>query len=143
MAEETCKIHVGVTRRAVRRYRVATCLLIAGLLTACSDGEEVRITTCSSVAAGMNVGADAIDVLSTSVESETGLTRITFQVDRSGLLGRVQWIECQFDELKFPQLVPELIAVDTSDGPLGDGRLFILKRWWLNDDPDSWQRDES
>ena len=123
--------------------RAAAALLGLALLGACSSGDEVRITTCTSVVAAINVDAHEIEILSTTVDSDSGAARISYRAQREGLPNRLQWVECHFGEIEFPQLVAELIAVDTSDGPLGKGRLFVLKRWWLNDDPETWQSGDT
>jgi branched-chain amino acid transport system permease protein len=130
-----------VRRRAIKGIALATAAL--GLLAACTDTETVRADICTTVISGIHVGADELDILTTVPDDSSNTVRLTYRLRVEGRSTRVRWVECLFEGPNFPEMVPDLVAVNTSNGPLGDGRLFVLKRWWLLEDPASWQVDES
>lgn len=98
---------------------------------------------CQSVVGYLQLGADAVDFVSSEANRNDNTVRVKYRVRMRGRPGRVQWVRCRFDQGGFQSREPNLVAVETSNGPLGDGRLFVLKRWWLNEGFAAWQRDES
>jgi branched-chain amino acid transport system permease protein len=129
----------GWTHRLPLRLPAVAAFLALG---ACANTEPHRIETCTRVVNGIHVGADAIDIVSTAVDPRTDDVRVNYRI-RSGAqaTGRVQWVVCHFEEPELGDPEPDLVSVDTSEGPLGDGRLFVLKRWWLHQEVAAWHID--
>jgi hypothetical protein len=141
---------VDGTRTAPRRglfAMIGRCCpgLAAGLLlSACADTQPHRMETCTNVVNGINVGAEALHIVSTVDDPRTDDIRVTYRIRSGGRpSGRTKWVVCHFEKSELGDPKPDLVSVDTQDGPLGDGRLFVLKRWWLHYSLAAWQSDEA
>ncbi len=129
--------------RPLSRWRIAGTLLLllavlisAGVLFApVEDVEDQRAQMCRAIVPALHLNLPPVDVSSASMKHEGDSVHITYRLKAAGRDGRLRWVRCRFEEHPWPDDFPELDAVETDTGSLGDGRLFVLKRWWL-DEPD-------
>jgi len=115
----------------------AISLFVAG----CFGDTERWVEICSGVVDGIHLGAASITTLSENLEGRDGAVRISYQVREADDMRRVGWVRCIFEDAGYGG-DPVLVRVVTPTGDLGEGRLYVLKRWWLNDEDATWRRDE-
>lgn len=119
--------------------------LIAGGCGLVADGEEARI--CRQIIAGLEDGADRIDVVSVRRASRTATPRqgpgegveVDYRLGaRDAATGRLRTIGCFFDPSRADLKPAErIVAIETRGGPLSASRIYMLKRFWLDTIPGS------
>jgi branched-subunit amino acid ABC-type transport system permease component len=119
------------TRRALPLVAVAA--VLAPLLAGCGtsiDGEQLRL--CRSVIPALNPdGTDVREMrYGPSAPGQEGV-RIDYVARPPGEASHVRYLACGFAGRTFSADRLDLVAVETDSGPLGDARLYYLKRYWL------------
>lgn len=119
------------TRRALPLVVVAAAL--APLLAGCGnaiDGEQLRL--CRSIIPALNPDDTQLREMrfGPSALGQEGV-RIDYVARPPGEASRVRYLVCGFAGRAFSADRLDLMAVDTDSGPLGDARLYYLKRFWL------------
>ena len=87
---------------------------------------------CSSIVPALQLSQVDVNIISTEVENDGATVRVFYHLDASGRTGRRRWMICTFDLTAGFYGEPQLQAVETDTGKLGEGRLFVIKRWWLD-----------
>jgi branched-chain amino acid transport system permease protein len=113
--------------------RVLPLAAIAVLLAGCGnrvDGEQLRL--CRDVIPALNPdGTDIREMrYGPSALGQEGV-RIDYVARAPGEASRVRYVVCGFAGRTFSADRLDLTAVETDSGPLGDARLYYLKRFWL------------
>jgi branched-chain amino acid transport system permease protein len=113
--------------------RLLPLVLIAPLLAGCSeriDDEQLRL--CRDVIPAINPDGTEIRELryGPSALAEPGV-RIDYVARAPGEASSVRHLSCGFAGRTFSADRLDLVAVETESGPLGDARLYYLKRFWL------------
>jgi branched-chain amino acid transport system permease protein len=115
--------------------RMAPSLAVAvGLACACAgcavvDADRARV--CRSIVPALNASDAVLEIVSTTALPRADGVRIAYRVQTgAGPLNR--FVECRFAAGGHASLDREgLIGVATEAGPLGEVRLHMLKRFWL------------
>jgi branched-chain amino acid transport system permease protein len=120
------------TRRAFPQVLIAL-VLLAPLLAGCGhsiDGEQLRL--CRDVIPALNSEGTDIRELryGPSALGQQGV-RIDYAARVPGEASSVRYVECGFAGRTLSADRLNLVAVETDRGPLGDARLYYLKRFWL------------
>jgi branched-chain amino acid transport system permease protein len=113
--------------------RALAVVLMAPLLAGCGtaiDGEQLRL--CRDVIPAVNPAGTEIRELR---YGPTALGREGVHIDyvarAPGTASAVRYLACGFAGRTFSADRLDLVAVETDSGPLGDARLYYLKRFWL------------
>jgi branched-chain amino acid transport system permease protein len=113
----------GAAAVAILAFAVAGCASVV-------DSGQARI--CRAILPALNAPNAVIDIARvTALRSDDGV-RIAYRARTPSGLTRDRLLECRYAAAGYAS--PErrgLIAVTTEDGPIGDLRLQILKRFWL------------
>jgi branched-chain amino acid transport system permease protein len=117
--------------------RALALVLVAPLLAGCGeriDDEQLRL--CRDVIAALNPDGTELRELRYA-PSALGLAgvRIDYVARPPGEASRVRYVACGFAGKTFSAERLDLVAVETDSGPLGDARLYYLKRFWLGSSP--------
>lgn len=122
-----------VARKSGRRAGLLAVLLAA--LTACTPGIDAgQARLCRAVIPALNVEGSAIELVRTAPLAGQQGVRVDYRV-HSPAGQRSRFLECRFAGAR--EAGPEqagLAGVTTEDGPIGDLRLYVLKRFWLGPD---------
>lgn len=86
---------------------------------------------CRSIVPALHVVQAPVTYISTEVEDEGATIRVFYRLETNGRTGRRRWMICSFDLTAGLYGEPQLEAVETDIGRLGEGRLFVIRRWWL------------
>lgn len=86
---------------------------------------------CRSIVPALHVVQLPVKYISTEVEDEGATIRVFYRLEASGRNGRRRWMMCSFNLASGPYGEPQLEGVETDIGRLGEGRLFVIRRWWL------------
>lgn len=129
--------------RAFPRWRIAGALLLclavlaaAAVLFAPTDGgQDRRAMSCRAIVPALHLAQAPVEVSSAELEDDGQTVQITYRLKATGREGRLRWVRCTFEKHPVPDDFPVLHTVETDNGMLGEGRLFVLKRWWL-EEPD-------
>ena len=113
--------------------RACTAALAAILLTACERPADKRSSLCARVVPALHANHPAADILTVEHEPPRRAVHITYRLKQSIDGGRLHWIKCSFSSDDEVTGWPMLIAVDTDQGSIGEGRLFVIRRWWFDD----------
>jgi hypothetical protein len=113
--------------------RALVLVLIAPLLAACGsaiDGEQLRL--CRDVIPAVNPEGTEFRELQygPAALGQQGV-RIDYAARAPGGAGAARYLACGFAGRTFSADRLDLVAVETDSGPLGDARLYYLKRFWL------------
>ncbi len=95
------------------------------------DTMERAAELCRSIVPALHVVKDPVSYISTEVEDEGATIRVFYRLETNGRNGRRRWMICSFDLTAGVYGDPQLEAVETDIGRLGEGRLFVIRRWWL------------
>jgi branched-subunit amino acid ABC-type transport system permease component len=128
---------------APRQMRWALLIVIGAaivpLLAGCGssvDGEQLRL--CRNVIPAINPDGTQLRemrygpsaLVQEGVRAQEGV-RIDYVAQAPGEASRMHYVTCGFAGRTFSADRLELVAVETDSGPLGDARLYYLKRFWL------------
>jgi len=113
--------------------RASTVAIAAVLLTACEQPADKRSSLCARVVPALHTNHPAADILTIEHEPPRRAVHITYRLKQSIDGGRLHWIKCSFSPDDEVTGWPVLIAVDTDQGSIGEGRLFVIRRWWFDD----------
>jgi branched-chain amino acid transport system permease protein len=112
--------------------RLVVCAAGLGALAGCAGALDVgQARLCRAVVPALNVPGALIEGVRTAALAGGDGVRVDYRVS-AGAAPRGRFVECRF--ARGSQASPErasLIAVRTEDGPVGDLRLYVLKRFWL------------
>jgi branched-chain amino acid transport system permease protein len=113
--------------------RALALVLIAPLLAGCGnpiDGEQLRL--CREVIPALNPDGTEIRELryGPAALGRQGV-RIDYVARARGEASSVRYLACGFAGRTFSADRLDLVALETDSGPLGDARLYYLKRFWL------------
>lgn len=109
---------------------IATALACAVAGCAAVDAGQAR--TCRSLLPALNPSETAIDIVRTLPVTAGDGVRIEYRARAPAGPARARHVECRF--LPAGHASPErgsLVGVSTEAGPLGEVRLHLLKRFWL------------
>src|SRR5260221_4683847 len=112
--------------------RVLPVLLLAPLLAGCADpvdSEQLRL--CRQVIPAVNAEGTEISELRHGLLLGQPGVRIDYAARAPGQASSSRYLECVFAGRTFSADRLGLVAVQTDSGPLGDARLYYLKRFWL------------
>jgi len=113
--------------------RALPLVLIAPLLAGCGspiDGEQLRL--CREVIPALNPdGTELREMRYGPSTLGPGGVRIDYVARAPGEASRVRYVACGFAGRTFSADRLDLVAVETDSGPLGEARLYYLKRFWL------------
>jgi branched-chain amino acid transport system permease protein len=113
--------------------RALPLILIAPLLAGCGnpiDGEQLRL--CREVIPAINPQGTEIRELRYAPSGQGRIAvRIDYVARAPGEASSVRYLDCTFAGRTFSADRLNLVAVETDSGPLGDARLYYLKRFWL------------
>lgn len=112
------------------------CLLISFCLAGCGsvlDADQARL--CRAVAPALHAeGAEIRESQLSPLTSQPNTLRLSYSVREDGRGFIPHWLVCSFaGQTGLARF--DLVAVETERGPFSDIKLFILKRWWLEDAP--------
>jgi branched-chain amino acid transport system permease protein len=117
-------------------HRFLRIALLAGpLLAGCGaplDNEQLRL--CRRVLPALN--PDSTEIRETRASAATQARqsiRIEYTAREPGAEARLRFIVCGFGGGTFDPDRRDLVALETDEGPLSEGRLLYLKRFWLAD----------
>jgi len=130
------------SRRPRQIRRAFPLVLVAPLLAGCGnsiDGEQLRL--CRDVIPAVNPDGTDIRELrfGPSARAQPGV-RIDYAARAPGAASAVRYVDCGFAGRTFSAGRLDLVAVETDSGPLGDARLYYLKRFWLGSGADAGER---
>jgi branched-chain amino acid transport system permease protein len=113
--------------------RALPVILLAPLLGNCGnpiDSEQLRV--CRDVIPAVNPAGTEIRQMryGPSALGQQGV-RIDYVARVPGEASSVRYVACGFAGRTFSADRLDLVAVQTDSGPLGEGRLYYLKRFWL------------
>lgn len=114
---------------------LAVLISAAVLLAPRHRGEDQRTEICRAIVPALHLSQPQVDVSSAETEDDGQTVQITYRLKATGRDGRLRWVRCTFEQHPAPDDFPVLDGVETDKGMLGEGRLFVLKRWWL-EEPD-------
>lgn len=113
--------------------RPAAAAVLACLLAGCAMGIDAgQARTCRSILPALNPADAAFEIVRTaSIGAGVGV-RIDYRVRVAGAPSRTRFVECRFSagSLASPDR-GALVGVTTDSGRLGELRLQLLKRFWL------------
>lgn len=112
--------------------RLVPAVALACAVAGCAAVDAGQARTCRSILPALNPSASAIDITRTLQLSAGDGVRIEYRVRAAAVPVRARHVECQF--LSASHASPErgsLLGVSTETGPLGEVRLHLLKRFWL------------
>ncbi len=95
------------------------------------DTMERSAELCRTIVPALHVAQAPVSIISTEVEDEGAMVRIFYRLEMNGRAGRRRWMMCAFNLTAGPYGEPQLEEVETDTGRLGEGRLFVIRRWWL------------
>jgi branched-chain amino acid transport system permease protein len=113
--------------------RIPAALALAGVLGGCVGGVDAgQARICRSIIPAINPDAAVIEIIRAAGLARGEGLRIEYSTAAQGTDPRQRFIECRFGlgSLVSPER-STLIGVTTDAGPLGDVRLQLLKRFWL------------
>ena len=113
--------------------RLLAAALLVGALVGCSGVDAGRARICRSIIPALNASDAALEIVRTGPLAKGDGVRITYRA-RATPAGAPQdrFVECRFGS--GGPVSPEqeaLVGVTTELGPLGEVRLHMLKRFWL------------
>lgn len=103
------------------------------ILSDTEDAGSRAAELCRSIVPALHLAPKMPEIISTEVEDGGAVVRVFYRIDVNGGSARRRWVMCDFDLTTGLFGEPQLEAVETDTGRLGDGRLFVIKRWWLED----------
>jgi branched-chain amino acid transport system permease protein len=112
--------------------RLATGAALACALAGCAIVDAGQARTCRSIVPALNPSASAIEIVRTAPLSAGDGVRVAYRVRAPTGLLRDRFVECRFGA--GGPVAPEqqvLVGVNTDAGPLGEVRLHVLRRFWL------------
>ncbi len=115
--------------------RVLAVLLLPILLAACgrvTDSEQLRL--CRLIPPVLHPeGTEIREIrVSPATLGRTAL-RIDYAAREPGVANRVHFVTCGFGGSTFERDRLDVVAVETDEGRLSDGRLLYLRRFWLSE----------
>jgi branched-subunit amino acid ABC-type transport system permease component len=105
---------------------------LACALAGCAIVDATQARTCRMIIPALNPSASVIEIVRTAPLAAGDGVRIDYRVRASVGLLKGRFVECRFAGASHPP--PEqggLIGVATETGSLGDLRVHLLKRYWL------------
>ena len=121
------------------KFGVITVILVTGLsvfalsvlLERTGKSGTRRAELCRSIVPALHLEQAPVEMIATELDDEGDIVRIAYRLEAKGRAGRRRWMACTFrhDESAFGE--PVLESIETDTGTLGEGRLFVIKRWWL------------
>ena len=103
------------------------------LVAACDRAADKRADLCVRVVPALHHNHPAADILTVEHEPPRSAVHITYRLKAASDGGRLHWIKCSFSPDARTSGRPYLDAVDTDLGSVGEGRLFVIRRWWFDD----------
>lgn len=126
-------------RSTFPKVGVITVILVTGLsvfalsvlLDRSGKSGTRRAELCQSIVPALHLEQAPVEMIATELDDDGDIVRIAYRLEAKGRAGRRRWMACRFspDTSAFGE--PVLEAVETDTGTLGEGRLFVIKRWWL------------
>jgi len=115
------------------RFRIAAAAALLCALAGCVEVVDAdRARTCRSVIPALNLGQDELEILRTTALAPGDGVRIDYRVGPTGRPSRERFVECRFaGSASTSADRSALVGVTTEAGPLGEVRLRLLKRFWL------------
>jgi branched-subunit amino acid ABC-type transport system permease component len=131
--------YIQVLRGALPLFAVA--LLLAGCASRVDD-EQLRL--CREVIPALNPDGSELREMryGPSALGREGV-RIDYVARAPGEASRVRYVVCGFAGRIFSADRLDLTVVETDSGPLGDARLYYLKRFWLGSPGSAAERGET
>ena len=118
----------GVMTKIPRRMAIAALL---GALAGCAGGDAERSRICRSIIPALNPPQAAIEIVRTAVLADEGV-RIDYRTRPPIGASRLHLLECRFAPAgQASRQRDRLVGVATEAGPLGELRLYLLRRFWL------------
>jgi len=105
---------------------------MACALAGCAIVDAGQARICRSIVPALNLSASAIEIVRTVPLSAGDGVRVDYRVRAPTGLLRDRFVECRFGA--GGPVAPEqqvLVGVNTDAGPLGEVRLHVLRRFWL------------
>jgi branched-chain amino acid transport system permease protein len=116
--------------RATWRPAIATALTVA--LTACSSLDVGQARTCRSVIPALNPDRAVIGIERTVALPRGEGVRIHYRTTVPGEPPHERYLECRFAQGGLASQNPGLlVGLRTESGPMGELRLRLLRRFWL------------
>lgn len=111
--------------------RLAPVLILPWLFLApgCALIDPAQVEICRAVLGALHPEGSAIGEIRASL-AEDGV-RIDYRARIPGESPRAHHVVCRFGRSGGAPIRPELVAIETEQGPLSDVRLLFLKRFWL------------
>src|SRR5215207_6894351 len=119
--------------RASALRRSACAAAFACALAGCVGGIDVgQARVCRSVIPALNPGDAAFEITSTAPLASGEGVRVEYRARVAGGPSRGRFLECRFaGGSRVSSDRGDLLGVTTEAGPLGELRLQLLKRFWL------------
>ena len=118
-------------RTPMRRLPAVLALAAAALVLAtCGSGpDRAQADLCRLTLPVLNPDDATIRVLRT-VDAGERAVRVDYVVERHGR-SRQRWALCSFGLAPGPNGRPDLVSLDTDDGPVSGASLYLMERFWL------------
>jgi branched-chain amino acid transport system permease protein len=115
--------------KAVPRPVAAAALACA--LVGCAVVDAGRARVCRSIIPALNASGTALEIVRTTPAKGDGV-RVAYRAQAPGGALQDRYVECRFAAGGYASPEREsLVGVATESGPLGEVRLHMLKRFWL------------
>ncbi|MGI9413065.1 MAG: hypothetical protein ACR2PM_05315 [Hyphomicrobiales bacterium] len=101
-------------------------------MAACDSAADKHADMCARVVPALHQDEAPADILTVEHEPTRHAVHITYRLQAGGEAGRLRWIRCTFSTDASVVGGPHLDAVETDIGSVGEGRLFVIRRWWLD-----------
>lgn len=102
------------------------------LLNAPEYKRDQAAELCSAIVPALHIEEAPIEILSKEIDDGGRTARLAYRLGLEGRIGRRRWIVCTFANTAGLYGEPQVMSVETDIGELGPGRLFVIKRWWLD-----------
>ncbi len=126
---------VRSSQRSARLTVLRACAVAvaAVFVTACEQAADERADLCARVVPALHTDHPAADILTVEHEPPRRAVHLTYRLKGGIDGGRLHWIKCIFSPEDETTVWPNIEAVDTDQGSVGEGRLFVIRRWWFDD----------
>ena len=112
--------------------RLLAAALLVGALVGCSGVDAGRARICRSIIPALNASGTALEIVRTNSAARGDGVRVAYRAQDPGGTLQDRFVECRF--AAGGPASPEresLVGVTTEAGALGEVRLHMLKRFWL------------
>lgn len=93
--------------------------------------EEHAAEVCRKIVPALHIEQAPVEIVTTQVRKSGEQVRVDYRLKIHGRTGRLRWLACTFDPGAPIYGEPQINALETDAGELGPGKLFVIRRWWL------------